>query len=137
MPKVPQTKTKASRHMPKDQRQSKKMWADGTRSDILTKHIPGYAAAVEEGRRAELDYLQRVCNEYNTLIPWYLQDHEEPNLPLPDYDPLAPHTPPTDLTPDEARAREEKHAENCVVSADVTRDRASQLITTHSASVDG
>ncbi|KAJ7604804.1 hypothetical protein DFH06DRAFT_1020601, partial [Mycena polygramma] len=38
------------------------------------------------------DYLQNVCNEYHTCISWRLSDHEEPEVPLPVYDPLAPPT---------------------------------------------
>ncbi|KAJ7468813.1 hypothetical protein FB451DRAFT_1401164 [Mycena latifolia] len=34
---------------------------------------------------------QTVCNEYHTKIDWRLLDHQEPELPLREYDPLSPH----------------------------------------------
>ncbi|KAJ7627914.1 hypothetical protein DFH06DRAFT_1338742 [Mycena polygramma] len=49
-----------------------------------------YADALERGWRVERDYLQKVCNEYHSLISWRLADHEEPELPLPIYDAFAP-----------------------------------------------
>ncbi|KAK6971979.1 hypothetical protein R3P38DRAFT_2416784, partial [Favolaschia claudopus] len=45
--------------------------------------------ALERGWRAERDYLRDVCNEFHARISWRLADDEEPDLPLPDYDPLA------------------------------------------------
>ncbi|KAJ7602641.1 hypothetical protein DFH06DRAFT_1023575 [Mycena polygramma] len=68
------------------------MWADGARDGLLRPHIEPYADALERGWRAERDYLQNVCNEYHTCISWRLSDHEEPEVPLPIYDPLAPPT---------------------------------------------
>ncbi|KAK7017447.1 hypothetical protein R3P38DRAFT_2785216 [Favolaschia claudopus] len=52
-------------------------------------HLPGYTDALERGWRAERDYLRDVCNEFHARIPWRLADYEEPELPLPVYDPLA------------------------------------------------
>jgi hypothetical protein len=65
------------------------MWAEGTREDLLHPHIEAYADALERGWRAERDYVQKVCNEYHARISWRLADAEEPELPLPDYDPFA------------------------------------------------
>ncbi|KAJ6455648.1 hypothetical protein C8R47DRAFT_1228145 [Mycena vitilis] len=66
------------------------MWAEGARESLLRPHIKGYADALERGWRAERDYLQKVCNEYHSLVSWRLADHEEPELPLPVYDAFAP-----------------------------------------------
>jgi hypothetical protein len=33
--------------------------------------------------------LQKVCNEYHACISWRLDDNDEPDLPLPTYDPFA------------------------------------------------
>jgi hypothetical protein len=66
------------------------MWAEGAREDLLHPHIEAYADTLERGWRSERDYLQKVCNEYHSRISWRLADHEEPDLPLPEYNPLDP-----------------------------------------------
>lgn len=71
--------------VPKEDRRNNKHWADGVRETVLSPHIPGYTD-LERGWRAEDKYLQAVCNEFNAKIPWTLADHEEPALPLPEYD---------------------------------------------------
>jgi hypothetical protein len=38
---------------------------------------------------AEHDYLHLVCTEFHARISWHLTDDEEPDLPLPEYDPFA------------------------------------------------
>ncbi|KAK6992993.1 hypothetical protein R3P38DRAFT_3224405 [Favolaschia claudopus] len=43
----------------------------------------------ERGWRAERDYLAEVCLEFHARIPWRLEDSEEPELPLAEYDPVA------------------------------------------------
>lgn len=43
----------------------------------------------QRGWRAERDYLTRVCNEFHARISWRLEDHEEPEEPLPEYDQFA------------------------------------------------
>ncbi|KAJ7178663.1 hypothetical protein C8R43DRAFT_1118035 [Mycena crocata] len=73
----------------KEDRRSNKLWAEGARESVLRPHIERYADALERGWTAERDYLQKVCNEYHVRISWRLADHEEPELPLPTYDPLA------------------------------------------------
>ncbi|KAJ7607461.1 hypothetical protein DFH06DRAFT_987601, partial [Mycena polygramma] len=65
-----------------------RLWAEGARETILKPHIEGYADALERGWRAERDYLQSVCNEFHSRIDWRLADHEEPELPLAEYNPL-------------------------------------------------
>ncbi|KAJ7447995.1 hypothetical protein FB451DRAFT_1411557 [Mycena latifolia] len=65
------------------------MWAQGARETILKPHVAGYTDALERGWRAEHDYLKEVCNEYHALIPWRLEDHEEPPLPLAVYNKFA------------------------------------------------
>jgi hypothetical protein len=42
---------------------------------------------MERGWRSEHDYFKQVCNEFHTRVDWQLQDHEEPALPLPEFDP--------------------------------------------------
>ncbi len=64
------------------------MWAEGVRESILTPLVPVYGDALERGWRAERDALQAICNEFHAKVSWRLEDHEEPSLPLPDYDPL-------------------------------------------------
>ncbi|KAJ7770414.1 hypothetical protein B0H16DRAFT_1451897 [Mycena metata] len=54
---------------------------------ILRPHLEPYADALDCSWRAERDYLQSVCNEFHARVSWRLADHEEPELPLPDYDP--------------------------------------------------
>ncbi|KAJ7509961.1 hypothetical protein B0H11DRAFT_1900378 [Mycena galericulata] len=82
----------------------KKIWAEGAREDLLRPHIEAYANAIRQGWRSERDYLQKVTAEYHARISWRLLDHEEPELPLPDYDPLKP-APLEDFTHEERAAR--------------------------------
>ena len=78
------------RRMAKEDRSNRKLWAEGCRQSILEPHIAPYTDALERGWQHERTYLAKVLNHYHTLIPWRLPDHEEPPLPLPEYDPLAP-----------------------------------------------
>jgi hypothetical protein len=73
----------------KKDRRNLKMWADGARESVLKPHIEPYTDALECGWRAEHDYLREVCNEFHARIPWRLGDHEEPELPLVEYDKFA------------------------------------------------
>jgi hypothetical protein len=75
--------------MSKEDRLNRKLWAEGCRESILEPHIAPYTDALERGWQHERTYLAKVYNHYHTLIPWRLPDHEEPPLPLPEYDPLA------------------------------------------------
>jgi hypothetical protein len=68
---------------------SNKLWAEGAREEVMRPHIEAYTDALQRGWRAERDYLQRVCNEFHSQISWRLADSEEPELPLPTYDPFA------------------------------------------------
>jgi hypothetical protein len=74
--------------VPKENRQNLRLWAEGVRESVLIPHIEAYADALERGWRAERDFLQSVCNEFHARIDWRLGDHEEPAMPLPNYDPL-------------------------------------------------
>ncbi|KAJ7106114.1 hypothetical protein C8R43DRAFT_1140601 [Mycena crocata] len=65
------------------------MWAEGARETVLSPHIAAYTDALERGWRAERDYLLVVCNEFHAKINWRLEDYEEPELPLPEYDQFA------------------------------------------------
>ncbi|KAJ7707284.1 hypothetical protein B0H16DRAFT_1746505 [Mycena metata] len=88
--KIPQAQRKTRKRIAKAERKNLRLWAEGTRESILKPHIEPYGDALERGWRAEREYLQRVCNEFHAKISWELQDHEEPELPLVAYDPLAP-----------------------------------------------
>ncbi|KAJ6450543.1 hypothetical protein C8R47DRAFT_1230235 [Mycena vitilis] len=88
-------------------RKSLKMWAEGAREDVLRPHIEPYTDALERGWRAERDYLQKACNEYHARISWRLEDHEEPECPLPAYDPFAPPVV-EKLNEEEAKTRHER-----------------------------
>ncbi|KAJ7126587.1 hypothetical protein C8R43DRAFT_958075 [Mycena crocata] len=83
--------TKLRQRRPKEHRRNLRFWAEGAREDILMKHFPAYADAVENRRwRDERAALETIVNEFHARISWRLADHEEPELPLPEYDPLAP-----------------------------------------------
>ncbi|KAJ7886949.1 hypothetical protein B0H13DRAFT_1889088 [Mycena leptocephala] len=98
-------RTKPTRkRLPKEKRQNLRLWAEGARESVLIPHIESYADALERGWRAEHDYLQSVCNEFHARIDWRLEDHEEPVLPLPEYDPLAT-IPTADLSVEEESAQ--------------------------------
>ncbi|KAJ7633593.1 hypothetical protein DFH06DRAFT_1004174 [Mycena polygramma] len=79
---------KARKRVAKEDRKNMRLWAEGARETVLRPHIEGYADALERGWRAERDYLQEVCNEFHGRIDWRLADHEEPELPLKDFNPL-------------------------------------------------
>jgi hypothetical protein len=73
----------------KRDRRNLKLWAEGARESVLKPHIEPYADALARGWRAERDYLREVCNEFHARISWRLEDHEEPELPLVEYDKYA------------------------------------------------
>ncbi|KAJ7831672.1 hypothetical protein B0H13DRAFT_1575001, partial [Mycena leptocephala] len=81
-----------------------KLWADGAREQVMRPHIEAYADALQRGWRAERDYLQKVCNEFHCRISWRLADADEPELPLPAYDPFSPPAV-EELTQEEKEAR--------------------------------
>ncbi|KAJ7715980.1 hypothetical protein B0H16DRAFT_1741602 [Mycena metata] len=81
---------KTRKGIAKEHRKNLRLWAEGARDSILRPHIERYGDALERGWRAERECLQDICNEFHTKISWKLQDHEKPELPLPEYDPLAP-----------------------------------------------
>lgn len=73
--------------MEKSARACARLWAEGCREGILSPHIAPYADAIARSFVAERDYIRAVQNEYHQLIPWRLDDDEEPPLPLPAYNP--------------------------------------------------
>jgi hypothetical protein len=93
----------------KEDRKNLRLWAEGVREEVLTCHIEPYADAIERSWRAERDYLQTICNEFNALISWRLADHKEPDLPLPEYDSNKIVTPEL-LTEDEEAEQRAKFA---------------------------
>jgi hypothetical protein len=80
---------KVRKRVAKEKRMNLRLWAEGARETVLTPHIEAYTDALECSWRDERDYVQNVCKEFHARISWRLQDHEEPDLPLPDYDPRA------------------------------------------------
>ncbi|KAJ7182625.1 hypothetical protein C8R43DRAFT_1116257 [Mycena crocata] len=80
-------KKRTRARVPKADRRNLRNWAEGAREAILTPHIEAYADATEKGWRSERDYFARVCNEFHQQIDWRLEDYEEPELPLADFDP--------------------------------------------------
>ncbi|KAJ7038543.1 hypothetical protein C8F04DRAFT_1179561 [Mycena alexandri] len=75
--------------IPKENRNNLRLWAEGTREEVLLPHVEPYADTSERGWRSERKYFQRVCNEYHVRISWRLEDHQEPDLPLLPFDPDA------------------------------------------------
>jgi hypothetical protein len=53
--------------------------------------------------------LQEICNEFHAKVGWQLRDQDEPELPMPDYDPLA-------LEPAETLSEEEEVAKRTRIS---------------------
>ncbi|KAJ6491114.1 hypothetical protein C8R45DRAFT_1138184 [Mycena sanguinolenta] len=83
-------KRKAQKRVPKESRQNLRLWAEGVHeTQILAPHIEAYGDALERRWRAERECLQKICNKFHAKVSWRLADHEEPPLPLPDYDSLA------------------------------------------------
>ncbi|KAJ7473863.1 hypothetical protein B0H11DRAFT_2429784 [Mycena galericulata] len=78
---------KGRKRVAKEDRKNLRLWAEGARESVLTPHIEPYADALERNWRSERDYLKKICNEFNARISWRLGDHEEPNLPLPEFKP--------------------------------------------------
>ncbi|KAJ7026093.1 hypothetical protein C8F04DRAFT_1268565 [Mycena alexandri] len=78
---------KVRKKIAKKNRKNLRLWAEGARESILKPHLEPYADALDRNWRSERDYLQSVCNEFHARISWRLEDHEEPELPLPEYDP--------------------------------------------------
>ncbi|KAJ6477904.1 hypothetical protein C8R47DRAFT_1219805 [Mycena vitilis] len=73
--------------MAKEDRKSLRLWAEGARESVLEQHIARYGDALERGRWVEeREVHQSICNEFHARISWRLKDHEEPDLPLPEYD---------------------------------------------------
>ncbi|KAJ7116234.1 hypothetical protein C8R43DRAFT_1137910 [Mycena crocata] len=81
---------KPRKRVPRANRRNMRLWAEGARETVLKPHIEAYADAMELGWRQERDTFQRIANEFHARISWRLADHEEPELPLPDFDPDAP-----------------------------------------------
>ncbi|KAJ7593199.1 hypothetical protein C8J56DRAFT_886195 [Mycena floridula] len=93
--------------VPKSQRQSSKLWAEGIRETVLAPHLEVIADAMARGHIAGQQALQHVCREYHAKIPWSLEDHEELTLPLLAFDSNAPPVPET-LTGDELKAKRKR-----------------------------
>jgi hypothetical protein len=95
---------KGRKRVAKEECRNLRLWAVGARESVLAPHIPAYTDSLDRNWRDERDYLQTVCNEFHARISWRLQDHDEPDLPLPQYDPRAP-APVEDLDEEETQAK--------------------------------
>ncbi|KAJ7579677.1 hypothetical protein C8J56DRAFT_1058693 [Mycena floridula] len=82
-------KRKPYQRINKSDRQSAIHWADGARETVLLPCVDKFADAMARGHVAERKMLKAICREYHAKIPWQLSDSEEPELPLPEYDPNA------------------------------------------------
>lgn len=79
-------KRQRKKQMDKAERKNLKLWAEGAREEVLSQYIEVYGDACARGYISERDCLL-ICNHYHQVIDWCLEDHEEPSLPLPEYDP--------------------------------------------------
>ncbi|KAJ7490196.1 hypothetical protein B0H11DRAFT_2229117 [Mycena galericulata] len=100
--------TKKKQRIAKEDRKNLRLWAEGAREEILQPHIEHYADAMERGWRFERDYFTKVSNEFHARITWRLADHEEPEMPLPKFDPNAKLPDAEKLTDEEAAQRTER-----------------------------
>ncbi|KAL1684546.1 hypothetical protein GGG16DRAFT_119691 [Schizophyllum commune] len=97
-------KKRKRRVKPKNERKSRKNWADGIREAILLPWVPRYVEAVAQGGWTKgQEVIREVCAEYHAKIPWTLEDWVEPKLPLPEYDPNNPPVLPRLSDEEEAR----------------------------------
>ncbi|KAJ7576080.1 hypothetical protein C8J56DRAFT_900301 [Mycena floridula] len=81
-------------HISKQDRKSAKNWAEGIREEMILK--PWLPVVTDA-----------MLREYHTRIPWTLEDHEEPTLPLPDFDPNAAPAEQT-LSPEELAKKQKR-----------------------------
>ncbi|KAJ7444534.1 hypothetical protein B0H11DRAFT_2249990 [Mycena galericulata] len=102
--------TKKKQRIAKENRRNLRLWAEGAREGILDPHIEPYADAMERGWRFERDHFKQVCREFHARIDWRLADHEEPNLPLPPFDPAAELPEPEKLSEEEEARRQARIA---------------------------
>ncbi|KAI4517041.1 hypothetical protein K525DRAFT_211793, partial [Schizophyllum commune Loenen D] len=93
-----------SRAKPKKERNSRKNWAEGVRKEILQKYVPLYVDALAQSWEAAQAVIHAACAEYHALFPWWLSDDDDPEEPLPNYDPKNPPVLPQ-LSPDEEKIR--------------------------------
>ena len=85
-------KTRATRKVAKSAKRSLKGWAEGAREDlILRPNLARYIDAASRGWLMERKCLADICTQFHAQIPLDLADTEEPDLPLPDYDPTVAH----------------------------------------------
>ncbi|KAI5900598.1 uncharacterized protein SCHCODRAFT_01030056 [Schizophyllum commune H4-8] len=93
-----------SRAKPKKERNSRKNWAEGVRKEILQKYVPLYVDALAQSWEAAQAVIHAACAEYHALFPWWLSDDDDPDEPLPDYDPKNPPVMPP-LSAEEEKTR--------------------------------
>lgn len=73
-------KKRERKKIPREERKNLRLWAEGSREEILRAHFDAYAKAFDTGWREERAYLKKVCREYHARIHWTVTDHEEPIL---------------------------------------------------------
>ncbi|KAJ7059304.1 hypothetical protein C8F01DRAFT_1085129 [Mycena amicta] len=70
---------------------NRRCWAEGRREEeILKPQQDAFRVAKLSGKAALKTFFKLVQNEFIFKIGWRLEDWEEPEGPLPDYDPTAP-----------------------------------------------
>ncbi|KAJ7025313.1 hypothetical protein C8F04DRAFT_1191583 [Mycena alexandri] len=101
------SKSKARRkRVSSGERKNLRLWAAGSREEVLKPHIEGYTDALERGWRVEREYLQGVCNEFHARFSWRLNEYEEPES-VPEYD-ARTKQPEETLTDDEKRQKRDR-----------------------------
>ena len=112
----PRKRKNGYRPVEKQLKKNSKGWAIGVRAEILNAFIEGYADAQARGWQQERAFWSSVCNAYNAKIPYTLADHEEPPLPLPEYNESNP-PPLENLTEEQAKKKREIIVSSNKVSA--------------------
>ena len=98
----------------KKKKKSAKNWALGKQEQYLTPFIEPYADALARGWTTERDFLGPVLWGYHASFNWVLEDHEEPEGELIQYNDNSP--PPVEKLDEaeEARKREKINSLNKV-----------------------
>ncbi|KAJ7169364.1 hypothetical protein C8R43DRAFT_945303 [Mycena crocata] len=73
-------KKREQKRVPRAERKNLRLWAEGVRETILSPHLDGYTAALDQGWRQERAYCKKVCLEFHSRVDWQTEDHEEPVL---------------------------------------------------------
>ncbi|KAL1657745.1 hypothetical protein GGF50DRAFT_121532 [Schizophyllum commune] len=92
MVRVTTAKQKATRKKSKAEKRTLKGWAEGVRENLILKPaLPRYIDATQRGWLMERKCLADICTQFHVQILPDLQDDQEPEEPLPPYDPTVAH----------------------------------------------